>query len=197
MEWSYDLLTDDERALLRFTSVFAGGFDLTSLCAVVDDTDEVDVLRQAQQKGRSDKRLEQRLGEVQGRMQCATGTGDGLKLLQRIVQQTKDDYYHHSWGGGAYYMEAWGIAALDAGNAEAAEEAFLESLAHDAGCFHAALGLQVLCEYQGRGEEAARYADLAQRAWRHADPWSPVAHRSSLPPHLRYSDYGVRLARDA
>ena len=34
-------------------------------------------------------------------------------------------------------------------------------------------------------------------AWRHADPWSPVAHRSSLPPHLRYSDYGVRLAHDA
>jgi formylglycine-generating enzyme required for sulfatase activity len=34
-------------------------------------------------------------------------------------------------------------------------------------------------------------------AWRHADPWSPVAHRSSLPPGLRYSDYGVRLARDA
>jgi formylglycine-generating enzyme required for sulfatase activity len=33
-------------------------------------------------------------------------------------------------------------------------------------------------------------------AWRHADPWSPVAHRSSLPPNLRYSDYGVRLARD-
>jgi formylglycine-generating enzyme required for sulfatase activity len=34
-------------------------------------------------------------------------------------------------------------------------------------------------------------------AWRHADPWSPVAHRSSLPPALRYSDYGLRLARDA
>jgi formylglycine-generating enzyme required for sulfatase activity len=33
-------------------------------------------------------------------------------------------------------------------------------------------------------------------AWRHADPWSPVAHRSSLPPNLRYSDYGLRLARD-
>ncbi len=33
-------------------------------------------------------------------------------------------------------------------------------------------------------------------AWRHADPWSPLAHRSSLPPHLRYSDYGLRLARD-
>jgi formylglycine-generating enzyme required for sulfatase activity len=34
-------------------------------------------------------------------------------------------------------------------------------------------------------------------AWRHADPWSPVAHRSSLPPRLRYSDYGLRLARSA
>ena len=33
-------------------------------------------------------------------------------------------------------------------------------------------------------------------AWRHADPWSAVAHRSSLPPRLQYSDYGVRLARD-
>jgi sulfatase modifying factor 1 len=33
-------------------------------------------------------------------------------------------------------------------------------------------------------------------AWRHADPWSAVAHRSSLPPHLGHSDYGVRLARD-
>jgi formylglycine-generating enzyme len=34
-------------------------------------------------------------------------------------------------------------------------------------------------------------------AWRHADPWSAVAHRSSLPPHLGHSDYGVRLARTA
>jgi len=34
-------------------------------------------------------------------------------------------------------------------------------------------------------------------AWRHQDPWSPVAHRSSLPPDLRYSDYGFRLVRAA
>jgi formylglycine-generating enzyme required for sulfatase activity len=32
-------------------------------------------------------------------------------------------------------------------------------------------------------------------AWRHQLPWSPVAHRSSLPPHLRYSDYGFRVVR--
>jgi len=30
-------------------------------------------------------------------------------------------------------------------------------------------------------------------AWRHQVPWSPVAHRSSLLPHLRYSDYGFRV----
>jgi predicted ATPase/class 3 adenylate cyclase/DNA-binding CsgD family transcriptional regulator len=45
VEWSYDLLTDDERALLRTTAVFAGGFALAGLGAVVDDADEVDVLR--------------------------------------------------------------------------------------------------------------------------------------------------------
>ncbi len=45
VEWSYDLLTDDERALLRTTAVFAGGFDLTGLGAVVGEADDVDVLR--------------------------------------------------------------------------------------------------------------------------------------------------------
>jgi DNA-binding CsgD family transcriptional regulator len=44
VEWSYDLLTDDEQALLRMASVFAGGFDLSSICAVAD-VDEIDVLR--------------------------------------------------------------------------------------------------------------------------------------------------------
>jgi predicted ATPase/class 3 adenylate cyclase/DNA-binding NarL/FixJ family response regulator len=45
VEWSYDLLTDDERALLRTASVFAGGFDLSSICAIVGDADEIEVLR--------------------------------------------------------------------------------------------------------------------------------------------------------
>src|SRR5207237_831510 len=45
VDWSYDLLADGERALLRVTSVFAGGFDLTSIASVVEDHDDVDVLR--------------------------------------------------------------------------------------------------------------------------------------------------------
>ncbi len=45
VEWSYDLLTEDEQHLLRLTSVFAGGFNLASLYAVTDVADEVEVLR--------------------------------------------------------------------------------------------------------------------------------------------------------
>ena len=45
VEWSYDLLTDDEQHVLRLTSVFAGGFDLASLYAVADAADEVEVLQ--------------------------------------------------------------------------------------------------------------------------------------------------------
>jgi hypothetical protein len=44
--WSYDLLDDGEKALLQRCSVFAGGFDLQSSCAVAgfDDSDEYTVL---------------------------------------------------------------------------------------------------------------------------------------------------------
>jgi formylglycine-generating enzyme required for sulfatase activity len=47
-----------------------------------------------------------------------------------------------------------------------------------------------------RGPEAGTRRVSRGGAWRHADPWSGVAHRSSLPPHLRYSDYGFRIALD-
>src|SRR6201984_715355 len=44
--WSYDLLDDAEKALLERCSVFAGGFDLQSVCAVAgsDDLDDFAVL---------------------------------------------------------------------------------------------------------------------------------------------------------
>jgi predicted ATPase/DNA-binding CsgD family transcriptional regulator len=45
VEWSYDLLQPDEQSLLRSSSVFAGGFDLASACAVTGAADEIDVLR--------------------------------------------------------------------------------------------------------------------------------------------------------
>jgi predicted ATPase/class 3 adenylate cyclase len=44
--WSYDLLDDTEKSVLNRSSVFAGGFDLQSACAVAasDDLDEYAVL---------------------------------------------------------------------------------------------------------------------------------------------------------
>ena len=45
VEWSYDLLSESERALLRTISVFAGGFDLASIGAVAESGDEIEVLQ--------------------------------------------------------------------------------------------------------------------------------------------------------
>jgi Tfp pilus assembly protein PilF len=131
---------------------------------------EVEVLRLAQQKGRNNRQLELNFWEVQGRLLCATGSPDeGLKLIQRAVDKMKDDFRHHAWGNGAYYMETWGLAALECGKTEVAEEAFLEALAHDAGSVRAALGLQALCERLGRSDEAKRYAALARKFWGRAE----------------------------
>ncbi|HEU4911433.1 MAG TPA: LuxR C-terminal-related transcriptional regulator [Actinomycetes bacterium] len=44
VSWSYELLDEGERELLRITSVFAGGFDLPGLCAVAAADDDVEVL---------------------------------------------------------------------------------------------------------------------------------------------------------
>jgi len=137
---------------------------------------EIEVLQQAFAGNKNDRNLQFRLWEAQGLYLVQTGAADaGLKLLFRAVERLKDDYNHHSWGNGAYYMEVWGVAALQAGKYDVAEEAYLESLAHDPGSVRAALGLQVMCERLGRTEEAQRYADLARRCWGRAD-----AHRLEI-----------------
>ena len=92
-----------------------------------------------------------------------------MKLLEKAATRSKDDYGHHAWGNGSYFMEAWGEAALFGNRPDAAEEAFEEALAHDPGSTRAALGLQVLCERSGRSDEARRYAELAHHDWAKAD----------------------------
>jgi Tfp pilus assembly protein PilF len=114
-------------------------------------------------------------------LRCQTGDSDcGLKLLAKAVERSKNDYSHHAWGNGAYYMETWGAAALHAGRADVAEEGFLEALAHDPGSVRAALGMQVLCERQGRATESDQYAALARRSWRRAEVQSLDVELASM-----------------
>ena len=142
---------------------------------------EVEVLRQLHAEGKKGKILEDRIWETEGLLLCRTGAVEGgLSLLAKLVERSKNDYHHHAWGNGSYYMEVWGQAALQAHKDNVAEEAFLEALAHDPGSVRAALGLQVLCERQGRTEEARRYAELAQRCRRKADPHCLAAELSLI-----------------
>jgi hypothetical protein len=131
---------------------------------------EVDVVRLARQKRKYDRKLEQHLWEIQGRLMCQQGSGEaGTKLLQRCVDRSKADYLAHAWGHGAYDMEQWGIGALEAGDAAVAEEAFLEALAHDAGSVRGAMGMQALCIRLGRNDEAQNFSKVAERCWARAD----------------------------
>lgn len=131
----------------------------------------VDILEEAYRTRRADRTLRHRLWETRGLLLCQTGGGSaGLALLEKVVKDTMNDYGHHAWGGGAYYMETWGLAALGCGHWEIAELAFLEALAHDKGSVRGALGLQHACERLGRTSEAQRYAKMAEQFWRKADP---------------------------
>jgi tetratricopeptide (TPR) repeat protein len=142
---------------------------------------EVEVLRGEQQRRKQDRSLQLRLWETQGRLLCQTGSADeGLQLLQRAVDRAKDDFGQHAWGHGAYFMEAWGEAALACGKWDVAEEAFQEALAHDPGSVRGALGMRALCERAGRTEEASRFAALARRCWRHAEVESFVRLEEDL-----------------
>ena len=158
----------------RKSSKFSGAYYGAQLALARHDLPraaaELDVLRQIVPPSKGDKSQQIRLWEIQGRVMCACGQGEaGVKLLRRAVEKTKDDFNHHAWGGGAYHMEAWGLAALEAGLAADAEEAFQEALAHDAGSIRGALGLWALCTRLGRTDEAARYFKVAQRCWAKAD----------------------------
>jgi tetratricopeptide (TPR) repeat protein len=159
----------------RKTDKPGGAYYAAQVCLAKGETEqagrEVDTLRQFLQNRKTDKTMERRLWEVQGRWLCQKGDGEaGLKLLKKLVDSTKNDFSHHAWGNGAVHMEAWGIGALEAGSAIDAEEAFQEALAHDSGSVRGALGLWALYDRLGRSEEASRCLKLAQRLWARANP---------------------------
>ena len=142
---------------------------------------EIHVLEQAWQDRRVRSDVQLKLLETRGIYLCRLAVDNpdavaaqhvgsaGLTLLEKAVRITMDDYRHHAWGNGAYYMEIWGMEALRLGHWDIAEEAFLEALAHDSGSVRAALGLACLKELQEDSAVAERYRQLAQRFWAQAD----------------------------
>jgi tetratricopeptide (TPR) repeat protein len=127
-------------------------------------------MQQLWASSKKDKQLEYRIWEIQGRWLCQQGSLEaGLKLLRKAVERSKNDYSHHSWGNGSYFMEIWGLEALRGQKYDEAEEAFLEALAHDPGSTRAALGMKLLCEQNGRTAEAGDYFKLAKKSWAKAD----------------------------
>jgi hypothetical protein len=115
--------------------------------------------------------LENRTLEVEGLLLCQQGeVKAGLALLARLRERTKNSHRQMGWAHGAHFDEVHGIAALKTGQDELAEEALQHALAHDPRSARGALGMQVLCERQGRHAEARRFEQLARRIWANADP---------------------------
>jgi len=170
-DWTAALaLAEETRKTDKALAAYYSGLVHLSQGDVVRATPHVEIVLEAARRKRNAKRLQYRAWEVQGLLLCLRGSAsEGLQLLERAAQQSKDDYGHHSWGNGATHMETWGRAALAAGRDDVAEEAFLEALAHDPGSVRAALGLLVICTRNGRNDEARRYEETARRCWARAD----------------------------
>jgi formylglycine-generating enzyme required for sulfatase activity len=49
---------------------------------------------------------------------------------------------------------------------------------------------------EGEGGDASLRRSSRGGSWRHRQRWSPPSARSSLPPGLRYADYGFRVLRE-
>jgi len=125
--------------------------------------------------------LENRRLETEGLLLCQQGDAQaGLALLAKLGERTKNVHRQMGWAHGAYFDEIRGTAALKTGQDEIAEEALQHALAHDSGSARGALGMQVLCERQGRDEEARRFRDLARRIWEKADPGAVDAELAYL-----------------
>jgi tetratricopeptide (TPR) repeat protein len=108
--------------------------------------------------------------EVHARCLIASGKVDeGMNLFQNTAAQAVSDQNLHLFGGGGYFPEVWGEAALRLGRLDAAELAFSEALAHDHGSIVGALGTQVVWERRGNAEMAKQYAALAADIWKRAD----------------------------
>lgn len=185
---------EENRSKDKVITSYIAALHYLEQCEFAKAKQEIDVLDEAIKGDKRDKKLELKIWEARGLAMCKSGLVDqGLALLQKSADASKNDYQQHAWGHGAYFMEVWGLAALAAGRDSVAEEALLEAIAHDPGSFRGALGMQVLCERLGRPDEARQYQQMAEKAWQHAD----VKTYTDAVAQIRQLKTGVTLSTSA
>ncbi len=94
IDWSYDLLEDDEKAIFRRAAVFAGGFDLTALERVCPDDDALNVVTRLVDK--SLLSVTEILGHVRYRMlETIRAYAHELLLSSSEAAQVQERHAHY------------------------------------------------------------------------------------------------------
>ena len=106
---------------------------------------------------------------------------------RRHTLPTEAQWEHAARGGGEATRFPWGDAHPGTGRFDRPPRV-TEGKANPLGL----LALSGVCHEWCQDGDDTRRASRGG-AWRHQDPWTPVAGRSSLPPALRYADYGFRV----
>ena len=178
--WSYDLLDDSEKTLLERCSVFAGGFDVQSACAVAesDDADEFRVLdlldalvrnrsmldSQSRDRSRRPRLVDARPTSVA--TQCGAGDAHASavrRLARNLAAATLATYVGLlGFGVENYEPVSWAEELIEP--AVAAGHARLANL----------YVIASLCWMAGRIEDAIRYVEIGQTV---------LAETLHTPPH--------------
>ena len=109
VQWSYDLLDDAEKSLLKRSSVFAGGFDLASACAVAGGGDEfatLDLLDAMVRKslvttdqstGRTRFSMLETIRQFAEEQLAASGESDEIRTLHARYLASREDDVMKQW----------------------------------------------------------------------------------------------------
>jgi predicted ATPase len=118
--WSYDLLDDAEKALLHWCSVFAGGFDLESACAVAgyEDSDEYAVLDLLDALVRKSLLVVVRSsGRTRFSMlETIRQFGEEQLVASGAAEEVRTAHAHHFAGKGADILALWDSARRTTGS---------------------------------------------------------------------------------
>jgi predicted ATPase len=109
VQWSYDLLGAEERALLDRCSVFAGGFDLQAAVAVAANADELEVLDGLASLVRKSLLMAERVaaGTRYAMLETVRQFAEERLAASALSDQIRDRHAHHYRSMEAPVMRLW------------------------------------------------------------------------------------------